>query len=138
MKSLPPSLSVALLSLLLSEPMFAQNYKAQKTTDHGVDIVRLTDTAKGVEVSIAPSIGNRAYEMKVHGKNILYLGAADVGALKQRAGLSGIPFLAPWANRMADGGFWAGDKKYTFNGQLGSVRLPANGVAIHGMPTAAP
>ena len=51
---------------------FAQNYKAEQTSDHGVPIVRLTDSARGVEVSIVPSIGNRAYEMKVHGKNILY------------------------------------------------------------------
>jgi aldose 1-epimerase len=111
----------------------AQNYTAQKTSDHGVDIIRLTDAAHGVEVSIAPSIGNRAYEMKVHGKNILYMPAPDVSQLKQRPGLSGIPFLAPWANRMADGGFWANGKKYTFNPELGTVRVATNGIAIHGM-----
>jgi aldose 1-epimerase len=116
----------------------AQNYTAQKTQDHGVDVIRLTDAAHGVEVSIAPSIGNRAYELKVHGKNFLYLGAADVGQLKQRPGLSGIPFLAPWANRMADGGFWANGKKYTFNSEVGTVRVPPNGVVMHGMLTASP
>jgi aldose 1-epimerase len=116
----------------------AQNYTAQKTSDHGVDIVRLTDAAHGIEVSIAPSIGNRAYEMKVHGKNILYLGAADVGQLKQRPGLSGIPFLAPWANRMADGGFWANGKKYTFNSGTGTVRVAPTGIAMHGMLSTSP
>jgi aldose 1-epimerase len=128
MKSLLPVALVVLPAMAL-----AQNYKAQKTTDHGVDIVRLTDAAHGVEVSVAPGIGNRAYEMKVHGKNVLYLGAADVGELKAKPGLSGVPFLAPWANRMADGGFWANGKKYTFNSGLGSMRVPPNGVAIHGM-----
>jgi len=116
----------------------AQNYTAEKTTDHGVDIVRLTDAKNGVEVSIAPSIGNRAYEMKVHGKNILYMPAPDVAQLKQRPGLSGIPFLAPWANRMAEGGFWANGKKYTFNAGLGTVRVPPTGIAMHGMLTAWP
>ena len=116
----------------------AQNYTAIKTTDHGVDIIRLTDVAHGVEVSIAPSIGNRAYQMNVHGKNILYLGAADVGQLKQRPGLSGIPFLAPWANRMADSGFWANGKKYTFNSDLGSLRVAQNGIAMHGMISTSP
>jgi len=82
-----------------------------------------------VEVSIAPSIGNRAYEMKVHGKNILYMPAPDVAQLKQRPGLSGIPFLAPWANRMADGGFWANGKKYTFNSGLGTTRVAPTGIA---------
>ena len=111
----------------------AQNYTAQKTSDHGVDIVRLTDAAHGVEVSIAPSIGNRAYEMKVHGRNILYMPAPDVAQLKQKPELSGIPFLAPWANRMADGGFWANGRKYTFNSGLGSTRVAPTGIAMHGM-----
>ncbi|MGD1071866.1 MAG: aldose 1-epimerase [Bryobacteraceae bacterium] len=125
------------LACLLILPCMAaaQNYTAQKTQDHGVDAIRLTDAAHSVEVSIAPSIGNRAYELRVHGKNFLYLGAADVGQLKQRPGLSGIPFLAPWANRMADGGFWANGKKYTFNSGLGTLRVPPNGVVSHGMLT---
>lgn len=129
-------LSLALFALPAMS--LAQNYKAIKTTDHGVDIVRLTDTAHGVEVNIAPGIGNRAYEMKVHGRNILFLGAADVGQLKEKPGLSGVPFLAPWANRMADAGFWANGKKYNFNGELGSMRIPANGVTIHGMLSTSP
>ena len=78
--------------------------------DHGVDVIRLTDASHGVEVAVVPSIGNRAYEMKVHGKNILFMPVADVGELKKRPGLSGVPFLAPWANRMAEGGFWANGK----------------------------
>ncbi|MCU1329620.1 MAG: Aldose 1-epimerase [Bryobacterales bacterium] len=123
------------LLLALPAMALAQNYKAVKTTDHGIDVIRLTDTARGVEVAVAPSIGNRAYEMTIHGKNILYMPTPDVGELKKRPGLSGVPFLAPWANRMADGGFWANGKKYTFNPTLGTVRLPPTNIAIHGMLT---
>ena len=114
----------------------AGNYTAVQTTDHGVDVVRLTDAARGVEVSIVPSVGNRAYEMKVHGKNILYF-PGDVGAFKSGGGrgLNGIPFLAPWGNRMAGGGFWANNKKYAFNSDLGTVRVGQNTIAIHGMLT---
>src|ERR1700712_4540922 len=131
--------SVLLSTMVLGVPlMLNAAYKVQTLTDHGVEVIRLTDTTADVEVSIAPSIGNRAYEMKVHGKNILYLGAADEGALKQRPGLSGIPFLAPWANRVADSGFWANDKKYTFNTTLGSMRPSPNGVYIHGMLSTSP
>jgi aldose 1-epimerase len=129
---------LCLLSVTFPLMAAARNYTAQKTSDRGVDIVRLTDTAHGVEVSIAPSIGNRAYEMKVHGKNILYMPAPDVAQLKQRPGLSGIPFLAPWANRMADGGFWANGKKYTFNSGLGTARVASTGIAIHGMISTSP
>jgi aldose 1-epimerase len=116
----------------------AQNYKAQKIDDHGVEIVRLSDAARGVEVSIVPSIGNYSYEFKVHGKNILPLEITDASQLKGRNGASGIPFLAPWANRMADGGFWANGKKYTFNAALGSVRMQPNGISLHGMLTTSP
>src|SRR5579864_5743212 len=114
----------------------AGNYTAIQTTDHGVEVVRLTDAVRGVEVSIVPSVGNRAYEMKVHGKNILYF-PADVGAFKSGGGrgLNGIPFLGPWANRMAGGGFWANGKKYGFNSALGPVRVGQNGIASHGMLT---
>ncbi len=135
-------MSAARCFTLLLTPMVvvaAGNYSAEKTTDHGVDIVRLTDAAHGVEVSIVPSVGNRAYEMKVHGKNILFF-PGDVGALKNSGGrgLNGIPFLAPWANRMAGGSFWANGKKYVFNSELGSVRVPPTGIAIHGMLTTSP
>ena len=45
-------------------------------------------------VSIAPSIGNRLYEMKVHGKNVLNTAPADSGDFRQNVGSEGIPFLA--------------------------------------------
>ncbi|HEX4165192.1 MAG TPA: aldose 1-epimerase [Bryobacteraceae bacterium] len=118
----------------------ATNYSARRLTEDGVSIVRLSDAARGVEVSITPSLGNRAYEFKVHGKNILYFPFADAAAFAKDGGQSfcGIPFLAPWANRMAGAGFWANDKHYMFNPELGSVRVAKNGIAIHGMLSASP
>ena len=72
----------------------APNFKAEKATDHGIDVVRLTDVKHDVEVSIAPTLGNRAYELKVHGKNLLNL-TSDIATLFQNkgAGPNGIPFL---------------------------------------------
>ena len=130
------TLQCFVLLLLPFPAIAAANYTAAKTTDRGVDVVRLADAARGVEVSIVPSVGNRAYEMKVHGKNVLYF-PGDVGAFKSGGGrgLNGIPFLGPWANRMAGGSFWANGKKYTFNSDLGTVRVNQNGIAIHGMLT---
>src|ERR1044071_3762666 len=129
--------SAVLLSTLLSFSMLclAQNYTAEQTTDHDVPIVRLTDSSRGVEVSIVPSIGNRAYEMKVHGKNILYFGQADVSEYQQRPRLSGIPFLAPWADLLNEPAFWANGQKYTFNMSLGNVR---GNMPSHGLLTTSP
>src|SRR5437879_13715731 len=118
--------------LLLSMTSLAQNYKAEQIVDHGVSIVRLSDAAHGVEVSVAPGIGNRAYEMKVHGKNILYFPFSDVGEFQKRPRLSGIPFLAPWADLLNEPAFWANGKKYVFNMELGNVRgnMPIHGLLV--------
>ncbi len=123
----------AILLLTISIASAAQNYTATQTSDHGIPIVRLNDAARGVEVSIAPSIGNRAYEMKVHGKNILYFPNSDLAELQKQPDLNGIPFLAPWANRLNEPGFWANGKKYVFNMNLGNVRNDNRGLPIHGM-----
>jgi len=76
----------------------------------------------------------------VHGKNLLYFPSSDIATFLDSGAkqLNGIPFLAPWANRMAGGGFWANDKQYRFNPDLGTVRLGADGIAIHGMLSSSP
>ncbi len=118
----------------------ANQYQATRATEQGMEVVHLSDTTTGTEISILPGFGNRAYEMKVHGKNILYFPITDLSALRGGAGrgLNGIPFLAPWANRMASGGFWANDQWYAFNSKLPTVRVNQNGVAMHGMLSASP
>jgi aldose 1-epimerase len=121
--------------LLFSMTSLAQNYKAEQIVDHGVPVVRLRDTAHGVEVSVAPGIGNRAYEMNVHGKNILYFPFADVGEFQRRPRLCGIPFLAPWADLLNEPDFWANGKKYVFNMGLGNVR---GNMPIHGLLVTSP
>jgi aldose 1-epimerase len=110
----------------------ADSYLAERISDHGVAVVRLTDTAADVRVSVVPSIGNRAYEMKVHGKDILYAPFADVGEFAQRPQLAGIPFLAPWADLLDEQAFWANGQRYAFNMTLGNVRgrMPGHGLLV--------
>lgn len=113
----------------------AQDYKAERTSDHGVPVVRLTDTIHKVEVAVVPSVGNTAYEMKVNGKNILWFPYAHVGEFAERPQLAGIPFLAPWANRLDQQAFFANGKKYNFDMELGNVR---GQIPIHGLLTTTP
>jgi aldose 1-epimerase len=123
----------SLVCLLLPVICAAQTYRAEQVSDHGVPIVRLSDAAAGVEVSMVPSIGNRAYEMKVHGKNILYFPYTDVSEFQKRPRLCGIPFLAPWADLLNEAAFWANGKKYIFNMGLGNVRgnMPIHGLLVN-------
>ena len=51
-------------------------------------------------VAIAPSAGNLTRTMTVNGHNLL--------------GPLGIPFLAPWANRLDEQAFYANGKRYAF------------------------
>jgi aldose 1-epimerase len=106
---------------------------AERTTDHGVEVIRLADPFNDVEVLVAPALGNRAYSMTVHGANILHMPAANISQLNE---LSGIPFLAPWANRIPGGRFHANGNWYAFNESLGVLRMHPATVAIHGMLTA--
>ncbi len=120
---------------LLPASSLAKSYTAEKILNHGVPIVRLTDAAHGVEVSILPSAGNRAYEMKVHGKNILYFPYDDIASYQEKPRLGGIPFLAPWADLLDEQAFYANGKRYAFNMGLGNVHGER---PIHGLLTNSP
>jgi aldose 1-epimerase len=111
----------------------AANYSAQRTTADTVEIVRLADAAHHMEVSIAPSIGNIAYDLRVNGKPILAAPPGTLAEWKAKPSQAGIPFLAPWANRLDSDSFWANGKKYNLNPDVVNVRRDGNGLAIHGL-----
>lgn len=112
-----------------ADPLFT----AEQITVDGVSVVRLADSVRGIEVSILPSIGNMAYELKVNGKNLLFFPDMKLSEFQQKPMQSGIPFMGPWANRIDGDGFWANGKKYSFNMSLGNIFSDANGLPIHGL-----
>jgi aldose 1-epimerase len=113
-------------------------YSAKIWVEEGMSVVWLADGSTGVEVAVAPALGNRTIRMLVNGQNILHFPFENPAAAKADRGLNGIPFLAPWANRMAGGGFHAEGREFRFNDATGTLRMDANGLAIHGMLTASP
>lgn len=115
----------------------AAQYSATRTVIDGVEIIRLNDAAHHTSVSIAPSIGNIAFEMKVNGTNLLRFPYASVAAFRQKPQMCGIPLLAPWADRLDEAAFYANGKKYTFNRSLGNVHFDEAGHPIHGFLTLA-
>ncbi len=97
------------------------------------EVVLLHDSRSATTVSILPSVGNMAVEMKVKGENVLRFPYESVEAFKGRRGASsGIPFLAPWADRLDEQAFYANGKRYAFDMTLGDIR-GAN--PIHGFLT---
>lgn len=125
-----------LLTLAVFLPLMSQaaNYSAIRTSVEGVEVVRLADAARKMEVSIVPKAGNNAYEIKVNGRNIVWFPPGSPAAYKAKPTvLCGVPFLAPWANRLDQDAYWANGKKYLINPGLGNIRRDANQLAIHGL-----
>lgn len=108
-------------------------FTARQLKVEGVAVVRLADAGRDIEVSILPAIGNIAFEMKVRGKNILYFPDVKLSDFQKKPMQTGIPFLAPWANRLDSEGFWANGRKYNFDVTLGNYRKDGNGLPIHGL-----
>ncbi len=111
----------------------AADYTAQKAVVDGVDVVRLAQPARATEVVIAPSIGNMALQFNVNGKNIFWLPYATLAEMKAKPEFGGIPFLAPWANRLSGDSYFANGKKYKLNRELGNIRGDQNQNPIHGL-----
>ncbi len=134
------ALAVGLMTALAGPrgPAFAgiasQTAAAPYRAERAGDIVRLEDTKAQTVVSVVPSSGNKAFEMKVKGQNVLYFPFASIDDFKAKGagGFNGIPFLGPWANRLDEQAFYANGQRYAFDMQLGNVR---GAIPIHGMVT---
>ena len=124
------SLAWALVLPIVTE---AANYSAKKGMADGVEIVQLSDRAHATEVSIVPSVGNIAYAMTVHGKNILWSPFKSLAEMKAEPALCGVPFLEPWANRLDQDAFYANGRKYLLNAGLDNIRRDPNQRPIHGL-----
>jgi aldose 1-epimerase len=96
------------------------------------DVVELRDDRHDVRVSIVPSVGNIAFEMKVKGHDVLRWPYASVADFKAKPGMFGIPFMGPWANRLDEQAFYANGRRYAFDMELGNVR---GAIPIHGFLT---
>ena len=93
-------------------------YAAEKVGDSVVLTDRTTDTT----VSILPSLGNIAYEMKVRGHNVLRYPHATIDEFRKAPNTIGVPFMGPWANRLDEQAFYANGKRYPFDMALGNIR----------------
>lgn len=110
----------------------AETCSAQRVTVDSIETIRLSDPAHAIDVSIAPSVGNIAYDMRVRGKPIL-LSPERLNAWKQKPSQLGIPFLGPWANRLDGDAYWANGRRYLLNPAAVEIRRDGNGLPIHGL-----
>ncbi len=113
------------------QPALAALYSARQIGT----VVELSDSQAQTSVSILPALGNLTVEMKVKGHNVLRFPFQTAAEYTGGTGSIGIPFLAPWADRLDEQAFYANGKRYAFDMTLGNVR-GAN--PIHGFLTSVP
>jgi aldose 1-epimerase len=70
--------------------------------------------------------------MTVKGHDVLRWPHADMAAFKANPNQTGIPFMAPWINRLDEQAFYANGKRYAFDIGLGNIR---GAIPIHGFVT---
>jgi aldose 1-epimerase len=117
--------ATAAIFFVAATPALAQRYSSIRNGD----VVQLRDARTETTVSIVPSVGNIAFQMIVKGQNVLYWPYTSVEDFKARPGLSGIPFLGPWIDRLDEPAFFANGRKHAFDMQLGNIRgdMPSHG-----------
>jgi aldose 1-epimerase len=124
--------------LLLAAAARGGDFVARESSLENVGVVVLTDNVRSIEVTIVPGIGNMARSMMVRGRDVLWSPPGGLAAFKAKPSLAGIPFLAPWANRIDQLAFFANGKKYLLNEQLGNLKLDRSRQPIHGLLATSP
>ncbi len=123
------------LTILLASPggFAAGNYAVAKKVVEGHTTYHLLDSARKMDFGLVPDIGNFGYEFKVNGKDVLIPPESFKTYLEKRWFCCGIPFLAPWANRIDHDYYYFQDKKYLLNDSLGNFLRDQFKQPIHGL-----
>ena len=110
-----------------------ENYAVKKEVVESHTTYHLLDSKRKMDVGIVPDLGNFAYQFKVNGKDVL-IPVPSLNLLVEKHPFSwGIPFLAPWANRIDRDYYYFEGKKYLLNFELGNFRLDQFKQPIHGL-----
>jgi len=131
-----PKLVAALCLVLFAVPsggLAVGNYTVSKKTVEGHVTCHLLDSARKMDVGIVPDIGNFAYEFKVNGKDVLIPPESFKSYLEKRWFCCGIPFLAPYANRIDHDYYFFQGKKYLLDAELGNLLRDGANQPIHGL-----
>jgi aldose 1-epimerase len=115
-------------------PERSGSYSVSKKVVEGHTTYHLIDSARNMDLGLVPDIGNFAYEFRVNGKDVLIPPDSFKSYLAKRWFGSGIPFLAPFANRINGDHYYFEGKKYLLNDSLGNIlHVPPKNFPLHGL-----
>lgn len=110
------------------------NYSVSKKVVEGHTTYHLVDAKRKMDFGVVPDLGNFAYQFKVNDKDVLITPSSFQAYLEKHWFGWGIPFLAPWANRIDQDFYYFQGKKYLLNDALGNIlRVPPNNLPLHGL-----
>ncbi len=89
--------------------------------------------AGDLRASYLPGLGMVCASLTHRGEEILRR-QRDLRAAAERGSTAGIPFLHPWANRLAGTAFTVGDRRVELDPGSPLLHMDANGLPIHGVP----
>jgi aldose 1-epimerase len=95
----------------------------------------LHDDAADLHAVWVPGAGMLGASLLHQGDELLWTGRG-VGAYARERAFMGIPFLHPWANRLAAFAYRAGDREVVLDPSSPLLLLDENGLPIHGVLTA--
>jgi aldose 1-epimerase len=122
------------MACVLPSGFAAGNYSVSKQDVEGRTTYHLLDTSRKMDFGVVPDMGNFAYQFKVNGKDVLIPPESIHDYLEKRWFCCGIPFLAPWANRIDQDYYYFEGKKYLLNNDLGNLlHVPPFNLVIHGL-----
>lgn len=109
-------------------------YAVSEETVEGHKTYHLLDDGRKMDVGIVPDIGNFAYEFKANGKDVLIPPESFKSYTEKRWFCCGIPFLAPFANRIDKDYYFFQGKKYLLNADMSNLlRTSDTKLIIHGL-----
>jgi aldose 1-epimerase len=111
-----------------------QTYAISQVTLEGHTTFHLLDLDRRMDFGVVPDMGNVGYRFKVNGQDAIIPIESFAGYLAQRWFGCGIPFLAPYANRIDHDYYFFGGRKYLLNQNLGNLlRTPDTNLILHGV-----
>jgi aldose 1-epimerase len=121
------------LSAAAASAYAAGNYAVAQKQVEGHATYHLLDNKRHMDFGLAPDMGNFAYQFKVNGQNVLIPPDSFKGYLAKHTFCCGIPFLAPYANRIDQDAYYFQNQKYILNPALGNVFRDNFGQPMHGL-----
>ncbi len=128
--------SIMTCLLVLSQAttvLAADDYSIANQVVAGHATYHLRDARRHMEVGIVPDLGNYTYEFKANGKDVLIPAPPFPEYIQKHTFGWGIPFLAPYANRIDHDYYYFERKKYLLNDSLGNMMRDQFQQPLHGV-----